>query len=67
MDAIVLAEGAIGDAGPDCSVNKLFLELQNAQCDELGIGKLSPEEKLHLDLLHILKLHRLPVNIFPLR
>ena len=63
VDAIVLAEGAIGDAGPDCSVKELFVELQNAQCDELGIGRLSPEEKLHLDLLHILKSHRLPLNI----
>ena len=48
-------------------MSELFLELQNAQCDELGIGRLSPEEKLHLDLLHILKSHRLPLNIFPLR
>jgi hypothetical protein len=44
-------------------VNELFVELQNAQCDKLGIGRLSPEE-IHLDLLHILKLHRLPLNIF---
>ena len=57
-DAIVLAEGVIGVVGPNCSVNELFVELQNAQCDELGIGRLSPEEKLHLDLLHILKSHR---------
>jgi Plavaka transposase len=64
VDAIVLTEGAIGNAGPDCSVNEIFVELQNAQCDELGIGRLSPEEKLHLDLLHILKSHRLLLNIF---
>jgi hypothetical protein len=38
VDAIVLAEGAIGNAGLDCSVNELFVELQHAQCDELVIG-----------------------------
>ena len=64
VDATVLAEGAVGDAGPDCSVHGHFLERQNAQCDDLGIGRLSSEEKLHLDLLHILKSHRLPLNIF---
>ena len=63
-DSIVLEEGVIGGAGPDCSVNELFVELQNALRDELGIGRLSPEEKFHLDLLHILQPHRLPLNIF---
>ena len=49
---------------PDTSVLQLNLELQKLQSDEFGLDRYSLEDKMQLELLHILKSHRLPLNTF---
>ena len=49
---------------PDISVLTLHQQLTALQSDHFGMDRFSLEDKMQLELLHILKSHRLPLNTF---
>ena len=49
---------------PDVSVLQLHQQLTALQSDEFGLDRYSIEDRMQLELLHILKSHRLPLNTF---
>jgi hypothetical protein len=61
---VVALEDGTEPRKPDISVLTLHQQLTALQSDHFGMDRFSVGDKMKLDFLHILKLHRLPLNTF---